>query len=123
MLIKNIFFVFVFDITDQNSFNNLKKWIKQAEDHVTNKNYKKIIVGNKDDLEFERKVERKDISYFAKENNIEYIETSAKTNHNITEIFSYLVDDLLKEYKVNLSIEGMKLSELKDDNDGKSCRC
>lgn len=115
--------VFVFDITDQNSFNNLKKWIKQAEDHVTNKNYKKIIVGNKDDLEFERKVERKDISYFAKKNNIEYIETSAKTNHNITEIFSYLVDDLLKEYKVNLSIEGMKLSELKDDNDGKSCRC
>lgn len=115
--------VFVFDITDRDSFTNLKKWIKQAEDHVTNKNYKKIIVGNKDDLEPERKVEQKEISYFAKKNNIDYIETSAKTNHNITEVFSYLVNDLLKDYKVNLSIEGMKLADFKDDNDSKSCQC
>lgn len=47
--------VLVYSITDLNSFNNVKNWIKQIYEH-TSPDIKKVLIGNKSDLEDERKV-------------------------------------------------------------------
>lgn len=47
-------FIIVFDLTDIESFNNLPYWIQQINENTTNKNI--LLLGNKKDLEKERKV-------------------------------------------------------------------
>ena len=42
--------VFLYDITDKKTFGNIKNWIKLAEES-SNNDFKKIIVGNKIELE------------------------------------------------------------------------
>jgi GTPase SAR1 family protein len=47
-----------------------------------------VLVGNKCDIDFNRSVEFDIANRFAKENSLLFLETSAKTNHNITELFN-----------------------------------
>jgi len=49
-----------------------------------------ILVGNKSDLEGEREVNREVAKNFAKENNLLFLETSAKNGTNIEKIFQIL---------------------------------
>ncbi len=44
--------IYVYDIAQRESFNNLKIWIRESE----KEGFKKIIVGNKRDLEKDRKI-------------------------------------------------------------------
>ena len=46
-----------------------------------------ILVGNKRDLEEKRKVKESEGREFAEDNNMLFIETSAKDNFNITDLF------------------------------------
>lgn len=50
------------------------------------------MVGNKVDLEGERKVNKEVAKNFAKENNLLFLETSAKNGTNIEKIFQMLSD-------------------------------
>lgn len=84
--------IFVFDLTNYNSFLNIKNWIARVELYSKNKIIK-ILVGNKCDL-VNDKLDRNIITKFCKNNNIEYLETSAKNNINIDEIFLKLADNI-----------------------------
>lgn len=106
--------IFIFDITDHNSFKNIKTWLKEADMH-TQKNVKKIIVGNKLDLEDLRLVEYKESLEFANKLGIDYIETSAKNNTNIDELFSHINEILLTKKDI---IQISSTSEVK-----KICNC
>jgi small GTP-binding protein len=55
-----------------------------------------ILVGNKVDLEKHRSVPASAGKEFARENGMEFIETSAKTNTNIREMFGVLLDEIWK---------------------------
>jgi Ras-related protein Rab-2A len=46
-----------------------------------------MIIGNKNDLEERRQVSFEEGSKFAKENGLVFMETSAKTSHNVEEAF------------------------------------
>lgn len=72
----------VFDITNKNSFENIKEWKTSVE---TYSNIKPlfILIGNKSDLEDKRVIKKEDALQFAIDNNMEYIETSAKFGLNI----------------------------------------
>lgn len=48
--------ILVYDMTDVNSFNNLKEWFKEI-DRYAFENVSKIIVGNKSDLDMQRVVD------------------------------------------------------------------
>ena len=48
----------------------------------------RILVGNKSDWENYRRVSTEDGQMLAKRNGIPFIETSAKTNHNIEEVIN-----------------------------------
>jgi small GTP-binding protein len=83
--------IIVFDLTNYNSFLNLRNWIETISVYESN-DIVKVIVGNKCDLEKEKKVNFNEAIDFCKKNNAIYIETSAKENINIDNIFSNVVE-------------------------------
>ena len=88
--------LFVYDITNYSSFEGLKIWMKDSEE-FKNKSSQKLLLGNKCDLEDERKVKQEDVEKFCKEKNIGYFETSAKENINLNEAFYKIVELILKD--------------------------
>ena len=98
--------VFVFDITSVSSFEDLEKWYKMVEDIA---NPKLVIVGNKIDLDAERKISTEDGKKFADFHQALYIETSARTPTNIEELFQMIANiqtDPLPEVTNNNAKEG-----------------
>ena len=76
----------VYDITDENSFDSLPHWIKSIKNNETQ--YREcVIVGNKSDLSPRRTVTEESAKKFSHENEMTWMECSAKTNENINEIF------------------------------------
>ena len=87
--------LFVYDIASSKSFEGVKNWIQEAED--IGSYYQKLLIGNKSDLENERKVSLKVIENYCQEKNINYLETSAKDNVNLKEAFNKIVDLIFKD--------------------------
>jgi small GTP-binding protein len=93
-------FIFVFDITNKDSFENVVDWINLSFD--TNKNsIVNILIGNKCDKDSERKVQQNEAKQFAQEKNLYYLETSAKNDENIQKLFYYITYKLIKHYDNN----------------------
>ncbi|XP_020340891.1 ras-related protein Rab-6A isoform X4 [Oncorhynchus tshawytscha] len=78
--------VVVYDITNVNSFQQTTKWI---DDVRTERGSDVIImlVGNKTDLADKRQITTEEGEQRAKELNVLFIETSAKTGYNIKQLF------------------------------------
>ena len=78
--------ILVYDITSQESFRKIDFWIQEL--HNKNRDSKVLmLVGNKTDLDNERKVSFQQGEKKANEIGCPFMETSAKTNHNIKECF------------------------------------
>ena len=76
----------VYDITNKNSFQNIKSWLEDCKKQSP-KTVFLILIGNKVDLEDKRQVTYEEGSIFAEKNGMLFFETSAKTGKNIEEIF------------------------------------
>ena len=76
----------VYDITNRNSFQNVKSWIEDCRKQSP-KTVFMVLIGNKVDLEDSRQVSYEEGSVFAEKNGMLFFETSAKTGKNIEEIF------------------------------------
>ncbi len=87
--------ILVFDLTDQNSFNDLTKWLKDVNNYA-DKDIKILVAGNKLDLIEERKVSETQAINFCREKGFKYIEVSAKEGTNILKIFEELSFELAK---------------------------
>ena len=85
--------LFVYDITNRQSFNSVKKWIKETESF--DEDIKGIILGNKIDLEDERKVDKDELEEFGQERQMKVMEISAKSNINVNECFDLIIEELL----------------------------
>ncbi|GMP50236.1 hypothetical protein CsSME_00016936 [Camellia sinensis var. sinensis] len=84
----------VYDVTDESSFNNIKNWIKNIEQHASD-NVNKILVGNKADMdESKRAVPTSWGQALADEYGIKFFETSAKTNLNVEQVFFSIARDI-----------------------------
>ena len=89
-------FLLVFAINDYESFQQIKpKYDKILKDKKGNK-CPILLVGNKCDLEKERKVSYSEAKLLADELKIEYIETSVKTNINCKEAFKIIAENVVK---------------------------
>ena len=88
----------VYDITKEESFINIEKWIRNTIDK-SNKNIKIVLVGNKIDLTDKRKVQTEDALEKARELNMPLIETSALENTNIKEVFEKLLLNMYEEHE------------------------
>ncbi|XP_029446849.1 ras-related protein Rab-31 isoform X4 [Rhinatrema bivittatum] len=78
--------VIVYDITKQDSFHTLKKWVKELKEHGP-ENIVMAIAGNKCDLSDIREVPMKDAREYAESISAIVIETSAKNAINVEELF------------------------------------
>ena len=107
--------ILVYDISNEESFNNINFWISQINDNFLN--IKCILAGNKCDLEKERIISKKEGENLAKKNNFKFFETSSKTGHNINEIMNEIVSDI---YKNNNFISEIKTLSLNDSIKSKS---
>ena len=81
--------IVAFDITNQLSFTNVKTWLDSIYLHA-DPNIVKVLVGNKIDLEDERKVSREEGQRLADQHKMQYFETSAKLNRNIDELMLHV---------------------------------
>ena len=90
----------VYDITKRESFENVQSWIQDCRNQSP-KTIIMILVGNKNDLENERDVSFDEGEQFAKNNNMIFYETSAKTGKNVNEIFENTVNNISKKIEEN----------------------
>ena len=76
--------ILMYDITNRESFDTISKW---WDDILNNKekDFPVILVGNKCDLEDERKVQKEEGESIAKKYNFKFYETSNKDGTNIEE--------------------------------------
>jgi small GTP-binding protein len=78
--------IVVYDVTDQDSFNNVKQWLNEI-DRYASENVQKLLVGNKCDMVSKKVVEYETAKQFADSLSITFLETSAKNAQNVEQAF------------------------------------
>lgn len=86
--------ILVYDITDERSFENIQNWMKSIKENAA-AGVERMLLGNKCDIEIKRKVPKDRGEKLAKEHNIRFFETSAKSSQNVDEAFNTLANDIL----------------------------
>ena len=113
--IKNcIGILLVYSIDDRNSLNNLENWIKDIKDKTNYEKVPLILIGNKCDLEDERKVSKEEGEKFALKYNIKFFECSAKNNINVNQAFESLINEVVENYQdefISENDKGIKIEE------------
>eukprot|EP00200_Dunaliella_tertiolecta_P005975 CAMPEP_0202355150 /NCGR_PEP_ID=MMETSP1126-20121109/10166_1 /ASSEMBLY_ACC=CAM_ASM_000457 /TAXON_ID=3047 /ORGANISM="Dunaliella tertiolecta, Strain CCMP1320" /LENGTH=225 /DNA_ID=CAMNT_0048947721 /DNA_START=239 /DNA_END=917 /DNA_ORIENTATION=- len=86
----------LYDVTDEASFNNIRNWMRNIEQHASD-NVNKILVGNKSDMANEKRaVPYSKGKALADEYGVQFFETSAKENINVEEVFTAIAKDVMK---------------------------
>jgi Ras-related protein Rab-14 len=98
----------VYDVTRRATYNHLTSWLTDAR-NLTNPNTVIVLIGNKVDLEDQRDVSYEEAAAFAKENDLIFVETSAKTGQNVEEAFlktAQLIYQNVQDGNVDVSADG-----------------
>ena len=90
----------VYDITNEKSFENIVKWLRNIDEHA-NEDVEKMILGNKCDMTEKRVVTKERGEAIAREHGIKFMETSAKANINIERAFCDLAEAILDKISNN----------------------
>uniref|UniRef100_A0A8C6HZT7 small monomeric GTPase n=1 Tax=Mus spicilegus TaxID=10103 RepID=A0A8C6HZT7_MUSSI len=75
----------VYDITNEKSFDNIRNWIRNIEEHAS-ADVEKMILGNKCDVNDKRQVSKERGEKLALDYGIKFMETSAKANINVENV-------------------------------------
>lgn len=110
--------IIVYDQTEQDSANDVSKWLDSFRAIVKTPAYI-VIVGNKDDLD-NKVVSNKNMEDWAKENNFDFFLTSAKTGKNVNELFTSVVKHLVKSRSVETTTT-QKLNEAQTNQNAGCC--
>ena len=89
--------ILIYDVTSLKTFENVKSWVSQIHEEI----YDKVViylVGNKIDMDDERKVKTEEVQKLAEELGVPFVETSAKSGENIDNIFSDITERIDKEF-------------------------
>jgi len=87
--------VVVYDVTDSESFENVKMWLKEIERYAADY-VEKLLIGNKSDLVGKKVVEYSIAQELADSLNIPFLETSAKDSTNVDNMF-YTMTRLIQQ--------------------------
>jgi Ras-related protein Rab-6A len=123
----------IYDISNIDSFNNIGKWY----DSLNNINKEEVIfalVGNKSDLDYNRKVKKEEAEKYANDHHYIFQEVSALTGEGIQELFlNKLIDQIRTQFiqrgnnmtdqeeeRLKININSKKKVKNKSN---KCCRC
>ena len=110
----------LYDVTNKDSFKNLENWLIEIEKN-SNQKVLKILIGNKCDLTEDREITTEEGQTFANRNGMEFMETSAKMNTNVSEAFTTLGKLMIEFNSKTNTNQGQKSGEVKTlkSNSGK----
>jgi len=113
--------ILVYAINNDQSFENItNNWIKKIKESIDISKISVILIGNKIDLKYDRIISYEDGNNFAKDNNFLFLETSAKTGENISDVFQKLFDNIVNNFENNKTEENnFTLKELKEKENAK----
>ena len=98
--------VLVYDITNPESFKECKNYYRKEIKSNCKKDIQVILVGNKSDLEDQRKISKEEAALFANQNKYYFRETSCEQNLNVADSFETIIlmtnKDMIKSGKLNL---------------------
>ena len=100
----------LYDVTNKDSFKNLESWLIEIEKNAKEK-VLKILIGNKCDLTDDREISTEEGKAFALRNGMEFMETSAKMNTNVTEAF-----ETLGKLMIEFNSKGNQAAQKNNDN-------
>lgn len=80
--------IVLFDLTNRESFDHVPKWLDEVSKEAGK--IPMLLVGNKSDLVSQRVISTEDAQNLAKQLDMEYIESSAKTGDGIGDVFAVL---------------------------------
>ncbi|KAM6079859.1 ras-related protein Rab-17 isoform 2-T2 [Theristicus caerulescens] len=86
----------VYDITNKETLNRAKLWLRDLEKEFLPDEIVIALVGNKTDLAGEREVATEEGEEFARTKGLLFMETSAKSSHQVNDIFMALAQELLQ---------------------------
>ena len=103
----------IYDISDRESFDSMPKWIQEVID-VKNTDSVLVLIGNKNDLEKDRKVTYEEGKKFAEENKFIFEEVSAKSGNNFETLFEVKIfEAIYNKFKSEFD----KRDKMGDDED------
>lgn len=88
----------VYDVTRRSTFEHLSSWLEEMDNYCTGgaKSVAKLLVGNKIDLEDRREVPFSDGEAWARSKGMLFMETSAKSQAGVAQVFEELVEKILE---------------------------
>lgn len=107
--------IIAFDLTEYETFDNVKMWLKEVEKYADTNNLNLLLVGCKSDLEDDRKITYEYAKDYADSLHMPYIEVSSKYSYNINNVFDIMSRDILTRVITNeqnkIKSENIKLVE------------
>ncbi|XP_056881836.1 ras-related protein Rab-27A [Takifugu flavidus] len=89
-------FLLLFDLTNEQSFLNVRNWMSQLQVHAYCESPDVILCGNKCDLVDQRAVSEEAARDLAETYGIQYFETSASNGQNVNQSVDLLLDLIMK---------------------------
>ena len=109
----------LYDITKQSSFDNIREWVRDIREEVSQKAII-FLIGNKIDMEEKRKIPKEKGEELAEEFKIPFFEASAKSGENVDEVFKALYNKISEIYGELERERGSKLIK-KQKTRGRCC--
>lgn len=111
--------ILMYDITRRETFKNIDKWMNEIIKY-SGSDMRIILVGNKIDIEKNnRNISFEEGKNYADKNNILFMETSAKKNINVENVFLTLANEI--NMKLKNEIIEKNMINLEMDNKEKNC--
>ncbi|CEF68299.1 EG:80H7.4 protein [Strongyloides ratti] len=97
-------FILIFDITNEQSFLNIRDWLSQLKIHAYCETPDIILCGNKADLENRRQVSTARAKQLADQLNLPYFETSSSMATNVDKAVECLLDMVM--HRIQATADG-----------------
>ncbi|KAL7668660.1 hypothetical protein ACOME3_009354 [Neoechinorhynchus agilis] len=110
--------ILVYDVCHSNSLDGLRSWLTELAMHTSTGSEEsqlpiKMLVGNKIDLENERQITREQGEQFAQRHQMMFMETSAKSSHNVEQAFEELTLKILQSPEFSQECEQSNAVDVK----------